>query len=90
MLGNCIPTSTGLSKLLQEPGFFETLGGESIEAVSIRTPTEDVSLLSMGMVVQDADGVTTADIRSAFRSASQSARWNGIIGCDQARGTKVF
>jgi len=90
LLSNLIPTTTGLSKLLQEPGFFETLGSESIEAVSIRTPTEDVSLLCMEVDVECANNITTADIRSAFRRASQSARWNGIIACDQARGTKVF
>ena len=89
ILGNLIPTSTGLSKLLQEPGFFEFMS-ESVEAVSVRAPTEDASLLCMAVDVEGAEGISTADVRAAFRDASGSSRWRGILGVDQARGTRLF
>ena len=89
LLGNLIPTSTGLSKLLKYPGFFQMVP-DSIEAVSIRTPTEDVSLLCMTVDVEDAGQTTTADLQQAFKAATLSSRWQGIIGYDKARGTKVF
>ena len=89
ILGNLIPTSTGLTKLLQQPDFFSVLG-DSVDAVSIRTPTEDVSLLCMAMDVEGAGSATTADVRTAFRKASRSPRWRGIMGLCEARGSKVF
>jgi glyceraldehyde-3-phosphate dehydrogenase/erythrose-4-phosphate dehydrogenase len=89
ILGNLIPTSTGLGKLLQQPGFFGAIS-ESTEAVSVRTPTEDVSLLCMSVDVEGGDNVTTADVASAFRDASTSPRWRGIIGLEEAHGTKMF
>ena len=89
ILGNLIPTSTGLGKLLQQPGFFSAMS-ESTEAVSIRTPTEDVSLLCLSVDVEGAEDATTADVAAAFREASKSPRWNGIIGVEEAHGTKMF
>ncbi len=89
ILGNLIPTSTGLSKLLQQPGFFQVLS-ESVEAVSVRTPTEDASLLCMSVDIEGADGACTSDVRRAFREASEQNRWRGIIGLDRPHGTKLF
>jgi glyceraldehyde-3-phosphate dehydrogenase/erythrose-4-phosphate dehydrogenase len=89
ILGNLIPTSTGLGNLLQQPGFFGIMS-ECIEAVSVRTPTEDVSLLCMAVDVEESGAATSRDVVATFRKASESPRWRGIIGVDQAHGTKMY
>jgi triosephosphate isomerase/glyceraldehyde-3-phosphate dehydrogenase/erythrose-4-phosphate dehydrogenase len=89
LLGNLIPTTTGLSKLLQYPGFFQMMN-DSMEAISVRTPTEDVSLLGMLVDVETEKYMTTGELRKRLRDAANVPRWRGIVGFDQARGTRVF
>jgi glyceraldehyde-3-phosphate dehydrogenase/erythrose-4-phosphate dehydrogenase len=89
ILGNLIPTTTGLAKLLQYPGFFGVMSG-SLEAVSVRTPTEDASLLGMIVDIETDRELSTASIRNLFRSASEAEQWRGIIRYDRAHGTKLL
>ena len=79
LLGNMVPTPTGLTQLLQQPGFFDVATG-SVEALSVRVPTEDVSLLCMNVDVEDKGSATTEGLCTAFSEASRSPRWTDILG----------
>ena len=79
VLSNFIPTTTGLSRLLGYPGFFDTMGGSPGD-LSIRTPTEDASLLCMSDHTTADRELSTQSISGQFRSPAAIDRWRGIMG----------
>jgi len=74
-LMNIVPTSTGAAKATTEA--IPKLKGR-FDGIAIRVPTIDVSLSDFTMVLRKKTSVEK--VNAAFRRASRTARWKGILG----------
>src|SRR5207244_3967091 len=74
-----IPSSTGAAKAIGL--VLPDLNGR-ISGISIRVPTQDVSLVDLTVVTEKP--VTKEEVNAAFKKASQSARLKGILAYSEA------
>ncbi|MDR1599135.1 MAG: type I glyceraldehyde-3-phosphate dehydrogenase [Oscillospiraceae bacterium] len=73
--GNIIPSSTGAAKAVGV--VIPDLKGK-LTGMSMRVPTLDVSVVDLTVNLKTP--TTMDDIKATMKEASQSPRWNGIIG----------
>lgn len=72
---NIVPTSTGAAKATTEA--VPELKG-LFDGIAVRVPSIDVSLSDFTMVLKR--NVTPEEINEAFKKASKTSRWKGILG----------
>lgn len=72
---NIVPTSTGAAKSVTET--VPELKG-LFDGIAVRVPSIDVSLSDFTMVLKR--NVTPEEINEAFKKASKTSRWKGILG----------
>lgn len=72
---NIVPTSTGAAKATTEA--IPELRG-LFDGIAVRVPSIDVSLSDFTMVLKR--NTTVEEINEAFKKASKTSRWKGILG----------